>query len=251
MKVKMLQGFFLALFGFSMTSIGFASEESFSVELEAAQVWQSRNDVRIPGDDGTRFSLADVTGKGPYSAYRIYFNYNINPRSGLRLLYAPLRLTGTGTLDNPVHFAGENFAPGLETEGTYQFNSYRITYHYLFHDSPAWQWRVGVTAKIRDAEIKLKQGGKTASDDNVGFVPLLYLAGQWQLAERWRGLLDLDALGSPQGRAIDLALKLEHDLSKQWQMSAGYRTVEGGADNEDVYTFAWFNYAVVSLTYRF
>ena len=251
MKVKMLQGLFLGLAGLSMASIASASEPSFSVELEAAQVWQSRNDVRIPGDGGTRFSLADLTGKGPYPAYRIYFNYNINPRSGLRLLYAPLRLTGTGTLDNPTRFAGEGFAPDLATEGTYQFNSYRITYHYLFHDSPAWQWRVGATAKIRDAEIKLKQGSKTASDDNVGFVPLLYLGGQWQFAPRWRGLLDVDALGSPQGRAIDLALKLEHDLSKQWQVSAGYRTVEGGADNDNVYTFAWFNYAVVSLAYDF
>lgn len=241
----------LIVFGVLVANVSIAAAEDFSIEFESGAAWQSRNDVRIPGDDGTRFSLADLTGEGPYPAYRIYFNHALTARSGLRLLYAPLRITETGTLDTPVHFAGENFSSGVSTEGTYQFNSYRITYHYLFHDSPAWQWRIGLTGKIRDAEIKLKQGSKTASDDNLGFVPLLYLGGQWQFAGRWRGLLDMDALGSPQGRAIDLALKLEVDLADQWQLAAGYRTVEGGADNDDVYTFAWFNYAVASLSYHF
>jgi hypothetical protein len=33
-------------------------------------------------------------------------------------------------------------------------------------------------------------------------------------------------------------------------LSFGYRTVEGGADVDAVYNFAWFNYAVVSGSYR-
>ena len=172
--------------------------------------------------------MAVLTGEGPYPAYRVYFNYAISPRSGLRLLYAPLRLTETRTLVKPVHFAGEDFDPDVGTEGTYQFNSYRITCHYLFHQSPAWLWRIGFTVKVRDAEIKLKQGSKSASDDDLGFVPLIYLGGQYQFAERWRELLDMDALGSPQGRAIDLALKLEYDLADQWRVSAGIAPSRAG-----------------------
>lgn len=232
-------------------NISFASSERFSIELETGYAWQSRNDVRIPGDSGTRFALDELTGEGPYPAYRIYFNYPINRHHGLRFLYAPLRIVETGKLENPVRFADENFAADVATEGTYQFNSYRITYHYLVHESQDWQWRVGITAKVRDAEIKLKQGSVTAKDDDVGFVPLLYASGQWQLTERTRALIDMDALGSPQGRAIDLALKLEHALTDQWRASVGYRTVEGGADNDDVFTFAWFNFAVASLSYHF
>ena len=67
------------------------------MELEAESTWKSRNDVRIPGDEGTRISLADLTGEGPYPAYRVYFNYAISPRSGLRLLYAPLQQRGDST----------------------------------------------------------------------------------------------------------------------------------------------------------
>ena len=61
----------------------------------------------------------------------------------------------------------------------------------------------------------------------------------------------LDALGGGPGRAIDLALKLGYDFSRRWALTFGYRTVEGGADVDDVYNFAWFNYAVVSGVYKF
>jgi hypothetical protein len=35
------------------------------------------------------------------------------------------------------------------------------------------------------------------------------------------------------------------------ELRAGYRMVEGGADNDEVYTFAWFHYAVVGLGLAF
>jgi hypothetical protein len=31
----------------------------------------------------------------------------------------------------------------------------------------------------------------------------------------------------------------------------GYRTLEGGADTDDVYNFAWFNTVSMSATYQF
>jgi hypothetical protein len=41
---------------------------------------------------------------------------------------------------------------------------------------------VGFTAKVRDAEISLTQETTSARKDDVGFVPLLHVAGEW----RWR-----------------------------------------------------------------
>jgi len=34
-------------------------------------------------------------------------------------------------------------------------------------------------------------------------------------------------------------------------VGAGLRTLEGGADNEQVYNFTWFNYALVTADYQF
>jgi hypothetical protein len=60
----------------------------------------------------------------------------------------------------------------------------------------------------------------------------------------------LDALAGGPGRAEDLSLRLGYDIDERWGLAFGYRTVEGGADVDDVYNFAWFNYAVVSGSYR-
>ena len=224
----------------------------FAVELELGPVWQSRNDVQIPNDaGGTRFSLVDVAGNGPWPAGRLYLTWNVSERHGLRALAAPLSYTETGTLDEPVEFAGASYLPGVPTEATYQFDSWRLTYRYRFHDGDRWTWWIGATAKIRDAEIERAQGDVTSRDTDLGFVPLLHLAADWRLAERWHLLLDLDALAGGPGRAEDFAAKLACDLNERWAITAGYRTVEGGADTDDVYSFGWFHYAVVSGIYRF
>ena len=224
----------------------------FVVELEAGSVWQSKNDVQIPNDDtGTRFSLVDLAGEGPWPAARVYFTWNISERHGIRALLAPLSYTETGTFDEPVNFVGETYLPGVPTEATYQFNSWRLTYRYQFHRGDRWNWWVGFTAKVRDAKIELRQGDTSSMDSDVGFVPLLHLAADWRFADRWHVIMNLDALAGGPGRAEDLGLKVGFDINEQWTVTAGYRTVEGGADTDEVYNFAWFNSFVVSGIVRF
>jgi len=220
------------------------------IELEAGPVWQTRNDVRIPSEGGTKFSLADLIGSGPFASFRLEASYNISRRHGLRLVMAPLSISGTGTLDETVEFAGATFAAGIPTEGRYRFNSYRLTYRYRFHDGPKWRWHIGFTAKVRDAKVALEQEGASASDSNVGPVPLIHLAAQVRLSPQWRIAGDLDALAAPQGRAEDLVLKLRYDASDRWSLALGYRTLEGGADADTVYTFAWLHYLVAAVALR-
>ena len=73
----------------------------------------------------------------------------------------------------------------------------------------------------------------------------------YRFADRWRLLFDLEGLAGGPGRAFDVALKVGYDVNHRWGITAGYRTVEGGADIEEVYNFAWFQYAVVSGVFRF
>jgi hypothetical protein len=224
----------------------------FAVELEAGPVWQSRNDVQIPNDEsGTRFSLIELAGNGPWPAGRLYFTWNVNDRHGLRAMVAPLSYTESGPLDEPVDFAGASYAAGVSTTATYQFDSWRLSYRYRFHEGDRWKWWIGFTAKVRDAKIELRQGDVASRDTDVGFVPLLHLAAEARLAMRWRLLLDMDALAGGPGRAEDVAVKFAYDVSDRWSVTAGYRTLEGGADTEDVYSFAWLHYAVVSGICRF
>jgi hypothetical protein len=226
--------------------------QRFSVELEAGSVWQTRNDVQIPNsEEGTRFSLVDLAGREPWFAARLYFTYNINRKHSMRLLLAPLSITESGVPSSALAFAGETFEAGLPAEATYKFNSWRLTYRYRFYEDSRWRWWVGFTAKIRDARIAVSQGDRASEKTDTGFVPLLHVAGEYRFRGRWAVSLDMDALAGGPGRAEDLALRAHYDLSDRWRIAGGYRTVEGGADVEEVYNFAWFHYGVVSALYRF
>lgn len=225
---------------------------TFEVELEAGPLWQSRNNVQIPNDaTGTRFSLVDLVGRGPWPTGRLYVTWNINSRHGIRALLAPLSVTESGVLDDPVAFAGETFASGSAVEGTYRFNSWRLGYRYRILSRPGLDSWIGFTAKVRDAEIRLQQGATTSRDTDIGFVPLLHLGADWRPTSRAHLLFDFDGLAGGPGRAFDVALKLGYDLDERWMITAGYRTLEGGADVESVYNFAWLHYAALSLVYRF
>ena len=229
-----------------------SGEPRWTFEIEAGPVWQSRNDVEIPNDGtATRFSLHDLAGSGPWLAPRAQISYRLRGRHSLQLYLAPLSYTETGTLDGLVRFAGETFTATSPTEATYKFNSWRASYRYLLVRGNRWKVWVGFTAKIRDAKIELEQGETTARDTDTGFVPLFLFEADYSITDRWHFLVDVDALAGGPGRAEDVALKIGYDLTDRWRVTGGYRTIEGGADVDDVYNFAWFHSAVVSGVYRF
>ena len=241
---------FLTIFVLLSSNLASASEQPWTFNLEGGGVWQSRNDVRIPNDEGTRFSIDALTETGPFPYYRLEAFYNLGDTRQLRFLVAPLRFTESGRLDEDLVFVDETFNAGQAADFTYQFNSYRLSYRVLFKDTDDWRLWLGGTLKVRDAEIALQQGQVKASDSNVGVVPLFNLYSDYQLNPEWRLTVDFDGLVGPQGRAVDLGVNLLRDLDTHWSVGLGYRTLEGGADNDEVYNFAWLNYAFISLSYR-
>ncbi|MBY0383535.1 hypothetical protein K2X05_00115 [bacterium] len=222
--------------------------ESYAI-VEGSQIWQSRNDQRVPGNSGTPFSLSDVDS-GPFYGYRVYAGYILNQRHEFRALYAPLEIKLNSQFAQPVNFENVNFAANTSTDLFYKFNSYRLTYAYHFDRWNNWLFALGFTGKVRDAEVRLSQSGLVGKKSNVGFVPLLNFQARYEFSNQWQFRFDLDGLAAPQGRAIDAAFFLDYK-SDLLTVFGGYRTIEGGADNDKVYNFAWFHQAVVGLWYDF
>ena len=221
------------------------------IGLEFGAIQQNYNNVQIPSDSGTRFSLNDFTGTNALSFYRLELSYDLNAEQQLRILYAPLRYTKNTVLDTTINFDGSTFTAGKNTAGTYQFNSYRISYRYKFLNNPEWQWYVGGTLKVRDAEIALQQDTASANNANIGLVPLVNLYGEYHPTDNWQVTFDFDGLVGPQGYALDFGVKAEYKLDKNWYLGGGLRVLDGGADNDTIYNFAQFNYTFISTGYRF
>ncbi|NLJ43983.1 MAG: hypothetical protein GX431_10015 [Bacteroidales bacterium] len=148
-------------------------------------------------------------------------------------------------------FEGKEFSANTELTGKYMFNSYRLTYRYTIIDRSKLEFGLGFTAKIRDAVISLESSDMSSVKTNVGFVPILNFRLLWKVDDKFGLLLDGDALAAPQGRAEDVLVAASYRISENLGIRAGYRLLEGGADNDEVYNFALFHYASVGLSLSF
>jgi hypothetical protein len=222
-------------------------------DIESGMVSSRYNDVRVPNQGGTLFSLTDDLSTDPAVFFRLRLGYRLGKRHNLILLLAPLSLKASGQVEKDLVFEDTTFPAGTPLDGKYTFNSYRLTYRFDLKRSPQWIIGIGFTAKIRDAVIRVEGGGQNAETTNTGFVPLLNFYLRWTFAAKWHLLLEADALASPggQGRAEDVLLGLAYSLSPKIDIKAGYRLVEGGADVDQVYNFAWINYFMVGTTITF
>ena len=242
----------LCLFvGFALLSAHEARAE-FSFDFESGAVWNGSNDVRIPGDDGTRFSLTDdLNADDPSAYFRARATWHINEKHDLSVLAAPLRMDYSGQFVKPVEFAKEFFEAGVPTEAKYRFDSYRLTYRYNFVRKENLTFGLGLTAKVRDAEIEMRQRGVYASDDNLGVVPLINFRLAWEFAPAWSLIAEGDWLVASQGRAEDILAAIQWRASDALAFHVGYRILEGGSDSDDTYAFALFHYLAAGMTVRF
>ena len=183
--------------------------------------------------------------------FRLRLGYRIAERHVVTALYAPLRVNATGRIDRDIVFAGGTFAADTPLLAVYRFDSYRLTYRYSFVATPELDLAAGLTAKVRDAEVSL-YGADVRRKTNTGFVPLVNLHMAWQPKGGAFGiLLDADALAAPQGRAEDVLLAATYRARDDIELRVGYRTLEGGSDIDEVYSFAWLHYAVVGVRVSF
>jgi len=227
-----------------------AGADGWRASLEAGAAWQTRNDFRIPGAGGSLVQLAEED-RGPVPAFRATLTWDLGSHQSLRLLAAPLRLETTFTPESPVFFQDLVFPAGRAADATYVFNSYRLTWYWRFREGGRWSFRLGATLKVRDAEIGLAGDPGRSVKEDLGVVPLLYVYARYQMSDRVALELEADALAAPQGRAEDVSLKGVIRLSDRIDVDLGYRLLEGGADNDEVYTFAFFHYAVAGVRVRF
>ena len=227
------------------------SYSGWFADIEGGLAIPGYNDVQVPNDStGTRFSLSESLDIESKFVYRIRLGYETGKHT-FSVFAAPLSLNAQGTLTEEIDFAGETFPDGTEVEGLYRFDSYRATWRYMLVDNPEFLLKLGFTAKIRDAEIRIESSSQTANTTNTGFVPLVSFELRWIPARSFAILVDGDALVGPVGRAEDVFLGVALPLSEKLNARAGYRIVEGGADVESVYNFTLVNFLTAGITLSF
>lgn len=220
------------------------------LDFEGGQVYTGYNRVRVPGDTGTKFNLTGDIDSPQVMFFRIRTGVTFFTRHTVSFLAAPLRVNANGMTRDTIVFQQGVFAPEY-TEVRFRFDSYRLTYRFDFISNDSLVLGAGLTAKIRDASIRVANKYGSSENKNTGFVPLINFRLQWMFISPFSILIDGDALWAPQGRAEDFQVSLQYHLNQYLTLRAGYRMLEGGADNRKVYTFSLFHYWLIGFTYTF
>lgn len=227
------------------------AQATWSVDVESGLAFNGYNDVRIPGNTGTKLSLSEELKADGTGFIRVRLTKDLDDRHRLSLLVAPLSFKASGTVDRDIDFNGVRFTAGTPLKSNYRFDSYRMTYHYTLLRKERVRAGLGLTAKIRDASIRIDGGGDYSEKANTGFVPLINFAIDWRPGSKLGLIFEGDALAAPQGRAEDVLLAIYGDPADKLRLRIGYRILEGGADNDDVYTFALIHYISAGVAWSF
>jgi len=221
------------------------------VDVETGLAFSGYNNVQIPRDTGTLFSLSKDLKTDSTFFFRFRLGYKIGQKHTLSVLVAPLSLNASGSVNKSIRFFEEDFPADMPLKAVYRFNSYRMTYRYDIIRKENLRLGFGFTAKIRDAAVSIEGNNLKSEKTNVGFVPLINFRLEWFFGKKFSLLLEGDALAAPQGRAEDVLLVLQLHINEDLTLKAGYRILEGGANVEEVYNFTLVNFVIAGATYRF
>ena len=97
----------------------------------------------------------------------------------------------------------------------------------------------------------MKDNQQESVKDDFGFVPLINFRLFLKLNKQFGIQLEGHALAAPQGRAEDILAAINYGVSEKLNIRLGYRILEGGADNDEVYTFSLINYFALGVNLQF
>lgn len=233
----------------------FSTQAQLRIGVESGIIFSQYNDVRVPNgdqDQGTLFSFDDDFSQIlPAGFLRVELSYLINERHTIELTAAPLVLEFENSTLDAINFAGQTFM-GQGINGRYEFNTYRASYRYRIVQRSKLTFDLGLSLLVRDARIAITQDDMVADDTDLGFVPLVSFNLNYAATDKLSLLLKGDALVGPVGRAEDIFGGILYDIIKDdLQFKLGYRFIEGGADVDQVYNFAYIHFVDAGLVYTF
>ena len=211
------------------------------VDFEAGPAFPGYNDVRIPGDGGTTFSLTQQL-KAPVAPY-------FRARAGVRIgrheifaFFAPLTIRPTGTVPYDVLFVDAVFPANTFLDATWTFDTYRLTYRYsIVDDETLAGRRRRDRLGPRGVDLPLRRRPLPGEEQRRGRAPVELQGGldvRRTLGDPPRRGRARGPPGARRGRVPRDSLPLRRCRQRPRRVSHP----RGRGDNSSVYNFALVNF---------
>jgi len=226
-----------------------AAQDRWRFDFENGAAISGYNDVAIPGNTGTRFSMTDDLTSDTEYFWRVRADFRFAPKHVLSGLVAPLTiiLQAASTLRLISRARPSPRRPDrryLDVQLVSRDLSLRaVAERHL--DVRLRRFREG--PRRRDPSRVEREGGRKT---DLGVVPLINFKFERRLGARAAFLLEGDALAARRAARGHLRGHRRR-RGERWSIKAGYRFLEGGADNDEVYTFAAVHYVAAGVVFRF
>jgi hypothetical protein len=166
----------------------------------------------------------------------------IHGNHSLALVYQPIYISTQTVIREAVKFGDTQFNAGEPIDLDYYFPFYRLNYLYRFFASHCIDLWVGGGIQLRNATIRFSNAaqGKRFETTNVGPVPLISLAGSFQISPEFSMALDASGFWAPirflnggstdiNGWIYDVGLKGKYQVVKHVAVYLSTRVIGGGA----------------------
>jgi hypothetical protein len=216
-------------------------------DIETGLMMTGKNDVRVPGNSGTNFSLTEDFDAKAALHFRFKLVQPLAEKHRLIFTYAPLKVTSTGTTKDDIHFGGSHFIPNLNLTGEYRLDSYRQSYMLDLVKLAKTSVSVGASVEIRDEAVKLSGSdyyGKRA-DTNVVF--LANAGWKSQLSSKTSLLIEGDFLIDKDNSCNDIYLGMYNKFLKDSGFKYGYRIIQRKTYTESIHNNAVFHFLTVGV----
>ena len=240
---------FLTLVIVALAALPQTASAQILLEWELGMAWVGRNDIRVPGDGGTTFSMVNDLETEPEFAQRIRVGGLFGGRHVITFLYIPFRIQAEGAFDQPVSFEGITFQDGVPTLAQYRANTGRLSYRYGTVASEGFRLRVGGSATLRDTKISLENAaGEAASQSGLDFLPLLAADARWFFTEAMSALVDVEGMLMPEGGALDALIAVDVEPADRFRFRVGYRMTQTKVDRIHLYNSLLTHHFVIGIS---
>jgi hypothetical protein len=224
-------------------------EHRYLVSVGAGYSFQYYNYVLQPSQTGTPLRL-DQSIEGVPFLYHFRFNYLIDDKNEIRVLYSPFIRNGDFTPNSIVNFDNKLFSPNEKIESRFVFNLYMIGY--------VWKGfkkieglRAGLTMVVRQGGVHLVSASNSKKNTEIIAVPLFYVGYQKKITTKLLTETDVDFFALPIGYVYEGSVSMYYQLTELFRMGVQYRALGGYVNISNVENRLRTQSLGLSLSYKF